>query len=325
VGVNYHTLSDFRVAHEEFLEGLLVQSVTTLLHEGLIELDRVAQDGMRVRASAGGSSFRREESLERCLQQAQQHWDEVQTTADEDAGRVSRRQQAARERAARERTERLAAALAAREEVAQKMERRQKGSGEKARASSTDPEARRMKMADGGFRPAYNVQFATTTDSLVIVAVDVINQGSDAGQMQPMIERIGASYGQQPHEYLADGGFSTRADIIALEQADIAVYAPLKDEAKITDSGRDPFARRPGDTDEMAAWRARMSTDEAKAVYAQRAATAEFPNAGCRNRGLRQFVVRGLQKVRSVSLWQALAHNFQRTLCLRRASLTPAL
>ena len=324
VGVNYHTLSDFRVAHEAFLEGLLVQSVTTLLHEGLIKLDRIAQDGMRVRASAGSSSFRREESLERCLQQAQQHWEEIQTTADEDDGRVSRRQQAARERAARERTARLQAALVAREEVAQKMERRQQGSGEKARASSTDPESRRMKMADGGFRPAYNVQFATTCDSLVIVAADVINQGSDAGQMQPMIERIKASYGQKPREYLADGGFSTRDDIIALEQADIAVHAPLKDEAKIADSGRDPFARRPGDTDEIAAWRARMATDEAKAVYAQRAATAEFPNAGCRNRGLHQFVVRGLQKVRAITLWQALAHNFQRTLSLRQTALATA-
>ncbi len=77
VGVNDHTLSDFRMAHGEFLEGLLVQSVTTLLHEGLIELNRVAQDGMRVRASAGSSSFRREASRERCLQQAQQHWVEV--------------------------------------------------------------------------------------------------------------------------------------------------------------------------------------------------------------------------------------------------------
>ncbi len=68
-----------------------------------------------------------------------------------------------------------------------------------------------------------------------------------------------------------------------------------------------------GDSDAIAGWREPMGTNEAKEIYKQRAPTAECPNAGCRNRGLLQFLVRGLQKVKAVVLWQALAHNFQRT------------
>ena len=98
------------------------------------------------------------------------------------------------------------------------------------------------------------------------------------------------------------------------------VYAPVKDEEKKREKGEDPFERRKGDSDEVATWRRRMGTESAKEIYKQRAATAEFPNAGCRNRGLLQFLVRGRLKTKAVSLWQALAHNFQRTLSLRAAA-----
>lgn len=320
VSVNYHTLSDFRVAHEEFLDRLLTSSVTTLLHQGLIELDRQGQDGMRVRAAAGSGSFRRRASLQECLTQAEAHLEDLKRELEQDASAEQRRVQAARERAARERAERVQAALQELSQVEEKMERRKKGSRETARASTTDPEARRMKMADGGFRPAYNVQFATTTETLVIVAADVINAGSDGGQMAPMVDQIEERYGTRPEEHLADGGFSTVKDIETLQAAGTRVYTPVKDEQKKRTKGTDPFARRPGDSDEVAAWRERMGTASAKDIYQKRAATAEFPHAGCRNRGLRQFLVRGLRKARAVTLWQALAHNFQRTLSLRAAA-----
>ncbi|QDT31911.1 IS1182 family transposase [Thalassoglobus polymorphus] len=219
VSVNYHTFADFRVQNLVFLEDLLTQSVATLLHQGLVELTRVAQDGMRVRASAGSDSFRRKPTLEECLQTAETHLEELQNEAESEPGTEDRRVKAARERAARERKERLEAALAEHEKLVPKMERRKKGSSENARASTTDPEARKMKMGDGGFRPAYNVQFATTTDSLVIVGVDVVNAGTDGGQMQHMVDQIQERYDQRPAEYLADGGFVSLADITALEQA----------------------------------------------------------------------------------------------------------
>ncbi len=320
VSVNYHTLSNFRVQHVEILDRLLTQSVTALLHQGLIELNRVAQDGMRVRASAGRSSFRRRPTLEDCLNEAEAQLEDLKREVDQDASAEDRRVKAARERAVRERVERVQAALDELPEVEQKMEYRKKGSSEKARASTTDAEARNMKMPDGGFRPAYNVQFATTTETLVIVGADVLNSGSDGGQMSPMIEHIEKSYATRPEEYLADGGFSTLEDIETLESSQTKVYTPVKNEEQKREKGKDPFARRKGDSDEVAAWRERMGTESAKTIYKQRSATAEFPNAGCRNRGLMQFVVRGLTKTKAVSLWHALAHNFQRTLSLRAAA-----
>ena len=320
VSVNYHTLSDFRVKHVAFLDGLLTQSVTTLLHQGLIELNRLAQDGMRVRASAGSSSFRRRPTLEKCLEEAEAHLAALKREAEEGGSSEDRRVQAARERAARERSDRVRRALAELSEVEKKMERRQKGSSEKARASTTDGDSHRMKMGDGGFRPAYNVQFANTTKTLVIVGTGVVNTGSDHGQMEPMMDQVEARYATRPGEHLVDGGFSALDDIEALESSGTKVYAPVKDEEKKRERGEDPFARRKDDSDPVAAWRERMGTDSAKEIYKQRAATAEFPNAGCRNRGLTQFLVRGLEKAKAVTLWHALAHNFHRTLSLRAAA-----
>ena len=216
VSVNYHTLADFRVDHGVFLDDLLTQSVAVLLHQGLVELTRVAQDGMRVRASAGASSFRRKPTLEKCLEQAEEHLEELKREAEEDASAEDRRTNSARQRTADDRKERLQKALEERETLVPKMERRKKGSGENARVSMTDPESRKMKMGDGGFRPAYNVQFATATDSLVIVGADVTNAGTDGGQMKPMVEQIEHRYQTRPDEYLADGGFVSLSDITDL-------------------------------------------------------------------------------------------------------------
>lgn len=321
VTVNYHTLSDFRVKHVELLDQLLTQSVATLLHQGLIELTRVAQDGMRVRASAGSSSFRRKPTLEKCLKEAQEHLEQLkQESADDDSTAENRRVQAARERAARERQQRLEKALAEREKLVPKLERRKKGSGEDARASTTDPEARKTKMGDGGYRPAYNFQFATTAGTLVIIGADVTNQGTDGGLLKPMMDQIKQRYQTLPKEWLADGGFVHLDDITAMERAGITTYLPIMEQEKKRAKGIDPFAPVKDDSPEVANWRARMGTPEAQQIYRTRAATAEFPNATCRNRGLRQLNLRGRIKVKAAALLQALAHNFQRTLDLRQAA-----
>lgn len=319
VSVNYHTLADFHTRHGEFLDELLTQSVAALLAAGLVELNRVAQDGMRVRASAGSSSFRREGTLREHLAAA-----EAQVAAlnaereNEDGGAGTRRQQAAQERAAEERASRLRQALEEREKVAATLESRKKGSGAQARVSTTDPEARKMKMGDGGFRPAYNVQFVTTTDTRVVVGVDVTNAGTDGGQLGPLRDQLQARYQQQPQAYLADGGFSKLADITAAEQAGVAIYLPIMELEKKRAKGVDPFAPVKGDTPEVARWRARMGTPEAQTIYKQRAASAEWTNAQARNHGLQQFRVRGLLKAKAVALWHALAINFQRFLSLRQ-------
>jgi transposase len=320
VSVNYHTLADFRTQHGELLSQLLTESVASLLSAGLIELNRVAQDGMRVRASAGSSSFRRRATLEECYAEAKAHVEALRTELEEaDPAASNRRQEAARQRAVREKASRLQQALEEMEKLEAQKESREKGSKEKARVSTTDPEARKMKMADGGFRPAYNVQFSTTTDTQVIVGVDVINSGSDGGQLAPMNEQIHERYGKSPKETVVDGGFSTLKDIEALTTSDhgTIVYAPVKDEEKKRNQGEDPFAPRPGDTPAIAAWRQRMGTEEAKKIYKERAATAECVNAIARNRNLWFIRVRGLVKARAIALWYALAHNLRRALALR--------
>lgn len=171
-----------------------------------------------------------------------------------------------------------------------------------------------MKMADGGFRPAYNAQFATDTASQVIVGVEVSNSGSDQGKMTPMLEQIQQRYEQRPQEYLVDGGFAGHAEIEKATGAGVKVYAPVMTPKKDT---RDPHQPREGDSEAIAAWRQRMGTQEAKEIYKERAETSECVNALARNRGLRQFLVRGAQKVRTVLVWYALAHNLLRGVSLR--------
>lgn len=178
-----------------------------------------------------------------------------------------------------------------------------------ARVSSTDPEARVMKMADGGFRPAYNVQFSTDTETQVIVGVDVNNIGSDMGQLTPMLEQLETRYGQLPGEALVDGGYASTDCIARAHARGVVIYAPV---SKPKDPGRDPHAPRPTDSAAVAQWRERMGTEAAKEIYPERAATAECVNAIARQRGLQRFTVRGQRKVHAVALWYAVAHNLMR-------------
>jgi len=313
VSVNHHTLSDFRTAHVEFLDQLLTDSVAVLMHENLVTLHRVAHDGMRVRANAGASSFRRRKTLEECQGEARQQVDALREELQADPGASSKRQTAARKRAARERAERIQRAL---DEMPKAESKKKADKKDKARVSTTDPEARVMKMADGGFRPAYNVEIATDTASQVITGVDTINSGSDQGQMSPMVEQHRDRYGRAPQETLVDGGFAKHEDIekVSSGQSRTVVYAPVQKPKK---DDRDPHEPRPGDSDVIAEWRRRMGTAEAKEIYKERASTAECVNAIARNRGLQQFLVRGLSKVRAVALWFALAHNLMRAVALR--------
>jgi transposase len=315
VSVNHHRLSDFRVDHGALLERILIDSITVLIHNDLITLETVGQDGMRVRASAGSGSFRRQGSLEEARQKAQAHVDQL-NASEEDLSPTNRRSAAAKQRAAREKLERIEQAQAEMEDMQQKYRKRSGKKRSEPRASTTDPAARRTKMADGGTRPAMNVQFASDGDAQMVIAVEVTSQGSDSGLMGPMHAKIQADYGQTPGKYLVDGGFTHRADVTQLEAAGTQVYAPLYQEVKQLEQGQDPYAGKPGDSAEMAAFRIRMGTPEAKEIYKRRPAIAEFPNADCRNRGLTQFRVRGLVKAKAQTLWHVLAFNFSRMLNL---------
>jgi transposase len=311
VSVNYHTLSDFRTDHVELLDDLLTQSVAAMMAEGLVDLNRVAQDGMRVRASAGAASFRRRPTLEEALAQAQEQVDALRQEVEDDPAATDRRRKAAQQRAARERAERVQAALGRLPELEAK---KKAGERDKARCSTTDTEATVMKMADGGFRPAYNFQFATDTATQVIAGVAVETTGSDAGQLGPMVGRVEERSGKVPPEWLVDGGFAQHDQIDAVSAPEVGctVYAPVP---KPKDPKVDRHVPKPGDSAAVAAWRQRMGTEPAKAISKERAATAECVNALARGRGLMCVLVRGVAKVKAVALWYALAHNL---LCAAR-------
>lgn len=315
VPLNYHMLSSFRTAHPDLLDRILSESLACLMNEGLVHLETTAQDGMKVRASAGSDSFRRGPKLQEHLEKAQQRVQELRAQSEDP--NVGQRQKKARERAAREKLARLQAALENHQQLAADREARKKGDGATTRISSTDPEARKMQMSDNGYRPAYNVQFTTTTDTKIIVGFDVINQGNDAGQMQPMIEQIEERIGEVPDNHLADGGFATKKDIEAVAEMGTTAYTPVKEEEQQKAKGQNPFEPKKGDKPAVAAWRQRMGTPEAKELYKLRGETAEWVNAGMRNRGMQQFLVRGLAKVKMVVLWSVLAHNLLRAEALR--------
>lgn len=315
VGVNYHTLAAVRVDEADILDALLTESVAALLADGLVTMAVVAQDGMRVRAGAGAASYRRRPTLERFLADAEAQVAALKAELDDDPAATSRRIAAARERAASERAERVRKALEHLPEL-EAAKRRSGKPADEARASTTDPEARVMKMADGGYRPAYNVQFAADTTSQVIVGLDVIAAGTDQGQLSPMVRQLRRRYGRDPDALLADAGFLKTAEIDELA-CGTTLYLPVRTPE---DPTRDPHQPLPDDSPAVAAWRIRMGTDEAKEIYKDRAATAECVNAIARNRGLQRFGVRGPDKARAIALWFALAHNLMRTVVLREAA-----
>jgi len=206
--INYHTLSDFRTAHGQALEDLFVQVLGVLSGEGLVTLERVMHDGTKIKACAGADSFRRQERIAAHLEAARQQVKSLEEPgADEPA-----RQVAARQRVARERQERLERAMGELEKI------RESKSGteakQSARVSESDPEARVMKQPDGGYAPSYNVQLSTDAANKIIVGVGVSQCGSDYGELAGAVDRVEQNLGHKPEQVVADGGFTSRENII---------------------------------------------------------------------------------------------------------------
>jgi len=309
VEVGYHTLSDFRSQQGKVVDALITQVLALLMQHNLIDLTRVAQDGTRVRASAGAASFRREETLQGLKKQAQEHLEAVTQEGKDPA--LTARRAAALKRGATERVKRLEAAL---EQIPLVKETKIKNRSkeETARVSTSDPDARVMKMGDGGFRPAFNFQFATTTDtSRVIVGVAVSNVGSDASQSTPVLEQVEERTGVRPSEILVDGGYAQHEAIDKAAEMNVKIYTPVPKPRK--GDGRDQHAPHPGDSDSVVKWRQFMATDEAKKIYRKRAATAETVNADAKtHRGLDKLRVRGMEKALASANLFVLTYNILR-------------
>jgi transposase len=322
VSVNYHTLADIRVAHGELLDRLLTENVAALSAAGLIDLATLAQDGLKVRAAAGAASFRRRGTLEQHLETARDVVEQLKRELHDDPAASNKRVRAARERAVRERLERIEAArkeLSHVEAVRKKREKKNRKQTEKQkepRASTTDPQARTMKMADGGFRPAYNVQVVSAAGEQIVVAVDPVAVGSDRGLMGPTLEQVRRRIGRLPKRYLADGGFAAAKDIEWAQDRGVAVYSP----PTRSKHGTDPFAPRKDDGPGVVAWRVRMASEEGKVVYKTRA-ICECIHARWRNWNLIRLNVRGVAKIKAVMLWHALANNILQGQRLMRAAV----
>jgi transposase len=382
--INYHTLSDFRVKHKEGLDELFVEALGIMSAGGLVTLERVMHDGLKVKACAGGDTFRREETLRAHLEAARQQVEQMgdPRTAEEMGPRVSK----ARQRAVRERKERLELAL----EELEKVREMKRGGEEKkqARVSETDPEARIMKQGDGGYAPSYNLQISTDSAARVITGVDVTQAASDYEQLIPAMDRTKDNVGQDPKQAVSDGGFTSRENMIAMEQRGVdfigsmgtgvgqsagqmdrrgvdPAFRPhafsydevsdtyrcpagktLKYAGKENQPGRTNYKYRASgaecrgcefkskccpqneregrcivrgvDAPEVARFIAKMETEEAKRIYKQRGAIAEFPNAWIKEKiGLRHFRLRGLIKVGMEALWACLTYNIKQWIRLR--------
>lgn len=314
VSVNYHLLSDFRAGNGVALDELMSQVLAVLSHKGLVKLYRVAQDGTRVRANAGSASFRRKRTLERCLRQAREHLTALAQEAKRELPQSSARVTAARQRAAREHEQRVEQALGELEQMSLAKAQAKNHSQRKGevRVSTTDPQARVMKLGDGGFAPAYNLQFATDTESRVIVGVRATNSGTDNQQLEPMQDEIERRTGTTPKQHLADGGYMNFGSVERSAQRRIEVFSPPRENRTYH---IDPLKPQPRDSAAIAAYRSRMASVEGQAIYKQRAATAETVNADLKTwRGLDRLLVRGLNKVLTVAIWSALAYNLMRAI-----------
>ena len=320
VSLNHRLLSEFRTGGGARIERLLADHVASLSVAGLIDLDEIAQDGVRVRAPAGAASFRRRKTLERELDKARALIARLAKDEDDDPGASAKRQKGARERAARELEARVAKALAALGEAEKLREKRLKTNKAQAaaqkepRASTTDPQARVMKMADGGFRPAYNVQFASLPGNGVVIAVSCETMGSDRGLAEPMAKAIEAAHKRRAKVYLVDGGYLSSEDIEAAAAAGTALYCPPVKSRH----GRDPYEPRADDTPAIADWRARMASEDGKRIYRRRS-RCELVHAKLRNLGLDHILLRGRKKVETWMRWFALAANILTERRLRAA------
>jgi len=373
-GISAHTLSDFRMAHGDALREVFIQVLGALRAAGLITLERVMHDGTRIRAAASSKRFRRKARIQKALREAQAHVEALEAMP-EDEG--SRRQQAARARARREKVERLEAALQAFAQL-------EATKSTVDRVSTTDPDARVMKQAEGGSAPSYNVQLSTDAPHMLIVGVDVTQAGSDYQQLLPGLDCVEQYVGTPPAQVVVDGGYISSDNIVAVAARGVELIGPAPtDDPTIAsrttsyqrrgvspayeasqfvyDEARDTYrcpqgkilhydatyvrdgtqrvrykaraadcqacpAKRfccPGNRKgrsiewreylaQAQAFREKMQTDAAQAIYRQRAQVAEFPNLWIKAKlGLRQFRVRGLRKVRIEALWAALTYNIQ--------------
>jgi transposase len=321
VPVNYHGLSDFRVNWSEQLDRLLTESVTALVTAGLVSLDEIAVDGTKLRSPASAKSFTRGGRLERIERAAAARVARLREELSSDPAASTKRRQAAIERAVREAQAKVDKARAVLDRLHEEKKKREKNDAKQEKdkgppsVSLSDPEARRMCFPDGAIRAGYNLQTAAVPGSGLVVTVKVTDRRNDKGLAKPMMGEVIRRHGPAVRRVLLDEGYVSHQDVESLTNdpgGSILVYMPPpaeKPDEKVTPGAlRQRRYRRSHDSQAVTDWRARMETDEAKAIFSRRK-LIERIHAHYKNRGLDRVTVRGVAKVQAVALWHALANN----------------
>jgi transposase len=222
--INAHTLSDFRVAHKQGLDGLFEQILGLLSAEGLLKLERVTQDGTKIQANASPKTFRRKDRIRAYLKAAREH---VASMGEPNQPAAERSKSKARKHSAgREREKRVERALREVEKLSRK--KGVKGKNKQPQVSTTDPEARMMKHGHGGILPSYNVQLSVDSEAKMIAAVGVTNAVNDSEQLIPAMERLEQNFERKPHQVIADGDYTNYRSVAAMAEFEIDYYGSWK-------------------------------------------------------------------------------------------------
>lgn len=331
VTVNHDILATFRAESGALLDQLLTQSLTALIAEGLLKLEEAAIDGTKVIAAASRDSLSGGARLARIEAAVTERVARLKGELEADPEASERRLKKRALAAAEERARRVAAAKAKLAELeAERAERARSHAAEEAekgetKVSTSDAEARLMRLADGAFRPAYNIQVATSCR--FVIAVEPTDRRNDKGLAPMLVEQIEARCASLPQRLLADSGAMTSEDIASLAEAHpgMTIYSPPPEERDDVKEAtkRKRAAKRAQEPEAVRLWRERMTTAAAETIYARRKNT-EHAHAHLKNRGFGRLLVRGLAKVRAVCLLHALAHNLACALGMRRAATLPA-
>ncbi len=321
VSVNYHLLSDFRSQGGDKWDDLLTQIVASLLAEKLGHAEargagRDARAGQRGRGvvSSPAASGAVSGGGPRAGRGPETTWPTSRPRM------RSRRRQAARQRASEERQRRLEEAIRNCDQLQQQREETAKITGKKpVEVAGLDHRSRGPHDEVSGRRISARLQRSVQHRH---GQRHHRGRGRDEprhghGRVAADVGPIGGALRSPPEEALVDGGFASLDAIDDAAEHGCTVYAPLKDEQKQLAAGKDPYAPKRYDSAAVASWRERMGTAAAKLVYRLRCQTAEWVNAICRNRDLRQMPVRGRPKCRTIAVLYAITHDMVRAAALR--------
>jgi transposase len=338
---DYWTLNAFRTRHIQALGNLFVQTVLLAQKAGLVELKQVAADGTKLKANASKHSAmsydRMEKEEKRLREEIERYFKEADEIDEEENRRFGKRRgdelpehldthekrlkaiQKAKKELEEEAKERVRAEQEQRRKEADKAGRPYQPKKDpedakpdpKAQRNFTDPESRIMRSSEKAFIQGYNAQAAVDADSQIIVGADLTHQAADVNHLPDLIEQVIRNTNDVPNEISADAGYFSESNLAKLEELGIEAYIP-PDRIKHSEwkKQKPPRGRIPKNLSPADRMRRKLRTVAGRRRYKLRQCSIE-PTFGQikEGRGLRQFLHRGLEKVRAMWRFDCAAHN----------------